>query len=71
MKYTYIEKMNGTMELSITHGDRNIGMVLDPSDAVHSEMIAKFEDPSELEKYVEYLASEPDRSLVIEEIMEL
>lgn len=71
MKYKYIHNEDGTKSLKIYIGNDLIVMNLSSEIKGHSELIKFLSDESNLEKYVIYLASNPDRPFNITEILAL
>jgi hypothetical protein len=72
MKYKYISNEDGTKTLKIylSNGDLII-MNLAVEVEGHTELMAFLENEDNLQKYVMYLASNPDRPFILSEILSL
>lgn len=72
MKYKYTSNEDGTKTLKIylSNGDL-IVMNLAVEVEGHSELMTFLENEDNLQKYVMYLASNPDRPFVLSEILSL
>lgn len=71
MQYTYEDTSDGNKKIEIMLPETTVIMILDPNEPDHATMINSFTDQVELEKYVAYLASKPDRPFRINEITNL
>lgn len=72
MKYKYVSNEDGTKTLKIylSNGDLII-MNLAVEVEGHTELMTFIENEDNLQKYVMYLASNPDRPFVLSEILSL
>ena len=69
--YEYNETPDGNMSLKIHTPTGTVMMVLSPEVEEHAQMITLFQNTAKLERYVEYLGSNPDRPFRINEITNL
>jgi hypothetical protein len=71
MKYKYQHNEDGTKSLKIYIENNLIVMNLSEEVAGHSDLIQYLNDENNLEKYVVYLALNPDRAFNLSEILAL